>query len=359
MLPNHLLPGPLARHLLHTGLQALQARLAPHPAPAQAPSPHFAGGAQLLHLAALQQGAGHPQHLPHPHLPHLPHLSHVPHLPHRHHHHHRGFAPPAALHPQVPLGVTDFVAHQVLPRHLHTRHGGELQALVVHGQPLGVMTRYPVRTRDVAAMLKCALRSSAPRIVNLMNPGDMGIPHSYVDRMPEGRPCRIGPLDVVRQTVGRQALGPNGHGGDLVQVRTLLHVRDRSQPLHPWRTIDHEAIQGWVDTARLPPRTFEHLWRSIYQPGRIDQGVVHCAGGVGRTPTLMWRLAFQSFLDQANRQGRLVTRAETANFLDKLTQEARAMRGNQVLPDEGQIRMLYESCLAYLPYQRVAQAPFR
>lgn len=263
------------------------------------------------------------------------------------------FAQPVAIDPRVPVGVTSFVGHEMLTRSLHTRHGGELQTLRLQSQPQGVMTRYPVHTQDVADMLQSALQSPSPRVINLMNPGDMNIHHSYVDRMPEGRSCRIGHLDVWKQTVGHEGMGSNGHGGQITHVRTLLHVRDPSQPLQPWRTVDHHGFPGWLDGTAPPPETFERMWRSLYQPGRVDQGVVHCAGGVGRTPMLMWRLAFQAYVDQANYQGRWVSPAETANFLDQLTQEARAMRGGQVLPGDAQIRMLYESCLHALPYQRV------
>jgi len=247
----------------------------------------------------------------------------------------------------------------MIPRSLHTRRGGELQTLCFQRQSQGVMTRYPGRTVEVAAMLQKALQSPSPRIVNLMNPGDMGVHHSYIDRMTEGRTCRVGHLDVWKQTLGRKKIGTDGRGGEVAHVRTRLHVRDPAQPLQPWRVVEHHAFPGWKDTKTVPPETFGRMWRSLYEPGRIDQGVVHCAGGVGRTPTLLWRLAFQSYLDRANRQGRTVSQPETASFLDQLTQESRAMRGGQVLPDPGQVRMLYDSCLRALPRQKAARKPLR
>ncbi len=329
MFANNFYPGPFAQAYYNQGASAWNGYPMQPQAQMWAVHRRHAGNAQLQHLATMGR--------------------------HAYMHHGHAFGQPVYIDPNVPVGVTSFVGHEMLTRSLHTRHGGELQTLRFQWQPQGVMTRYPVHTQDVANMLQSALHSPSPRVINLMNPGDMNIHHSYVDRMPEGRSCRVGHLDVWKQTVGHENMGSNGYGGPIIHVRTMLHVRDPSHPLQPWRTVDHHAFQGWLDTTTPPPETFERMWRSLYEPGRVDQGVVHCAGGVGRTPTIMWRLAFQAYLDQANLQGRWVSPAETANFIDQLTTEARAMRGGQVLPAEGQIRLVYESCLRALPYQRVAQ----
>lgn len=265
--------------------------------------------------------------------------------------HHQLFAAPGPQVP-VPVGVTDFVAHETVPRELHHRLGGELQTLRLDGGVRGVMTAYPHDSRQVADMLKRAMKGAQPRIVNLMNPGDGGIDQSYIDKMPEGRTCRIGPLRVRKTTIGQEDIGSNGHGGRIQHVRTRLMVRDEKSPNREWRAVDHHAFNGWIDTTELPPETFGRMWRSLYEPGRTDQGVMHCAGGVGRTPTLLWRLIFQQHLDSARRRNVHLSPAHRATFLHDLTAEARMMRGPQVLPDEGQLRMLYASCLRAVPYRQ-------
>ena len=217
------------------------------------------------------------------------------------------------------------------------------------------MSAYPTSPKAVEKLLIRALRSDNPRIVNLMNRGDMGVETSYVEQFPEKQTVRLGHLQVHRMTEGADRLGPNTEGRTMSRVRTGIYVRDDRDPSRKWRRIEHHTVTRWIDTTTPPLPTFERTWRSFYVPGRIDQGVIHCAGGVGRTAMLLFRLSFQSFLDRANAAHRYVSPQEASNFLDDLITEARTLRGNQVMPDMEQIRVLRQSCQMAVQNQRAPQ----
>lgn len=301
---------------------------------------HFLGASVDKAARGLAKFAPSPAKPPvRPHAPHAPVDPHLAGLAHARRH----AAPVQAF--RQPQGPTVFSANMRVTRSLHTRHGGELQTLRIGRREVGVMTRYPASDHDVADMLRSALQSHRPRVTNLMNRGDMGIDDSYVDALPEGKVCRVHDLEVFKVTRQPRYMGPNTENEPVWQERATLYVRDRGDRKSEWRPVEYNAFSKWLDTTAPPPATYERMWRALYVRGMQHWGVMHCAGGVGRTGTLLFRLVFQSWLDAANARGQRVSPAQAEHFLSDMITRARTLRGQQVMPDDGQRRLLYESCM--------------
>lgn len=258
---------------------------------------------------------------------------------------------PGAPRGNAPLEPGNLAGALQLSRKLHYRYGEELQTVRIgpNGTAVGVVTEYPRTPQAVANMLKKAKLSPHPRVVNLMDPGDMGIRTSYVDDLPEGVPTQVGDVWVKKISGIRESMGPNSarYGATQIEHETAtLLVFDPNKPSEGWSPVEYHAFKNWRDTTSLPPQTFERVWRSLYVPGRTYMDVIHCAGGVGRTGTVLLRLLGQVFLDQRSAAGNPATPQDIANFVRDMTILLRQLRGPQFLPDDGQIKMVHESMLA-------------
>ncbi|QHJ01119.1 hypothetical protein GT347_25910 [Xylophilus rhododendri] len=240
-------------------------------------------------------------------------------------------------------GATGFARKMAIRPELQTVHGGDLQELRYRGRVWGTMTRYPETTAEFAALLDKARRGSR-HVINLMNAGDMGIRQYQVEKLPERQWARVGHLKVCKISEPARELGSNGFGRQLIHEPATLLVYDPLDPKAGCTRVQYDGYRNWRDRSTLPDATFAALMRSQRRGRGPDRPIVHCAGGIGRTLTVLVPHAFADYLAEARRRGHMVTHHDADAFITGIVQAARDIRGNFVLPDEHQRKTLYRWC---------------
>ncbi len=250
-----------------------------------------------------------------------------------------------------------------IPHTSPSTHGIDLQEYTdSRGVFQGVMTQYPGNDKEVADMFRSAIRNAPPggaRVINLMERGDLKAAgfgtQSYVDALPEGKPTRVGDLEMIKTTKkSGEPIGRNLKGETIRHDVCSVKVRDTKDPSGTWHDVRYDAVDHWTDTKAMPLRSFDNLCSALHDPKRDGNfGMVHCAGGIGRTGTYALRDMARRHIERENAAGRHVEFKEILSDIRQWTLEMRDLRGPGFMPDSMQLDMVMHSVHGLCARQRV------
>ncbi len=212
----------------------------------------------------------------------------------------------------------------------------------------------PRDEHETAVLLLHAMRHGSNRLVNLWNPGDAGRSRSYVDEIP-GHGKDFGAFTVTRRHFRTLALGSNGEGAMVVDQHCKLIVQSAREPRT--REIDYHHIQGWTDRTALPASTFDAVCSALQRsaPHAVG-GTFNCAGGIGRSATMLLEQAMRDYLRRAHAMNRCVSYEQLCAKVAGWVTEMRALRSDGVMPDGSQLRMLLLHGRTLLEHERPREA---